>query len=196
MKKISYVILAVLFAILFSLSVFAQPAAPLKIALINTNAFGDEKAGITKYVGAVKTINAQFALVQSELETMNNRLNTLAKEIQTAREQAASGKVPVDEKATQAKVDEAEKLQRDIKFKSEDAKARYEKQQQVILGPVMDDIGKGIDEFAKKNGFGAIFDVSKLADNGVLLFLADGADVTKEFIAFYNARPTPAATPK
>src|SRR5260370_36159905 len=130
MNKFSSVILAVIFAILFSLSAFAQPAAPLKIVLINTNAFGDEKTGLTKYIGAVKTVNAQLASVQTELETMNTRLNTLAKDIQTAREQVASGKVPVDEKALQAKVDEAEKLQRDIKFKSEDAKARYEKHQQ------------------------------------------------------------------
>jgi len=196
MNKFSSVILAVVFTVLVSLSTFAQPAAQVKIGLINTGAFGDEKSGITKYISAVKKINADFASVQTELETMNNRLTALSKEIQAFQDQAAKGTVPIEKNAAQAKVDEAEKLQRDIKFKSEDAKARYEKRQQVDLGPVTDDIGKGIDEFAKKNGYGAIFDVSKLAENGILLFLADGADVTKEFVTFYNARTVTVAPPK
>src|SRR5260221_9405361 len=165
MTKFNSLILGIVFTILFSLSTFAQPAVQVKIALINTNAFVDEKAGITKYIAAVKKINFEFGPAQTELDTMNTRLTNLSKEIQTLQDQAAKGTVPIDKNAAQAKVDEADKLQRDIKFKSEDAKARYEKQQQIVLGPVMDDIGKGIDEFAKKNGYGAVFDVSKLAEN-------------------------------
>ena len=125
MKKFCSIIAAVIFTVLFSIPAIAQPTAPAKIVLINSFAFGDEKAGVTKYTDAVKRINAEFAPVQKELETMNTKLNTLAKEIQMIRDQSASGIVPMDQKAAQAKVDEAEKLQRDIKFKSEDAKARY-----------------------------------------------------------------------
>ena len=147
MKKFCSFIAAVIFAVLFSIPAFAQPTTPTKIVLINSFAFGDEKAGVTKYIDAVKRINAEFAPVQKELETINAKLNTLAKEIQIIRDQSASGIVPINEKAAQAKVDEAEKLQRDIKFKSEDAKALYEKRQQTVLGPVMQDIGKAVQDF-------------------------------------------------
>ena len=69
----------------------------IKIGVINTFAFGDEKLGITKYVNAAKSLDAEFAPAQLELETMAKKLSTLGKEIQTLREQA--GKVPIDEKA-------------------------------------------------------------------------------------------------
>jgi Skp family chaperone for outer membrane proteins len=199
MKMIRLFAVSLFVAALFTMSAIAQPAAPSKIAVINTFAFGDEKAGINKYVGAVKTINAEFAPVQTELETLSTKLNTLAKEIQTLRDQAAGGKVPIDEKAAQSKVDEAEKLQRDIKFKQEDAKARLERRQQAVMGPVMQDIGKALQEFAKQKGFTVIFDIAK-DEQGFLLAIGDDkADVTKDFIVFYNARPAGTAattTPK
>jgi Skp family chaperone for outer membrane proteins len=194
MKMIRLFAVSLFLAALFAVSAFAQTTAPVKIAVINTYAFGDEKAGITKYIGAVKTINTEFQPLQTELDTMNTKLNGLAKEIQTIRDQAAGGKVPIDEKAAQAKVDEAEKLQRDIKFKQEDAKARYERRQQAVMGPVMQDIGKALQEYAKQKGYTVIFDIAK-DEAGFLLAVGDEkADVTKDFITFYNARPAATAT--
>jgi Skp family chaperone for outer membrane proteins len=134
MKRISLFFASLVFAVGFAGSAFAQTAAPVKIGLINTFEFGDEKAGITKYVNVLKSLQAEFAPAQLELDTLSKKLSGLAKEVQTLREQAASGKVPVDEKAAQAKVEEAEKIQRDIKFKQEDAKARYERRQQAVIG--------------------------------------------------------------
>ena len=58
--------------------------------------------------------------------------------------------------------------------------------------PISKEIGKAIDEFAKKNGYSVIMDTSKLAD--AMLFYAEAADSTKDFVTFFNAR-TPAAPP-
>jgi len=192
MKRISLFIASLVFAVAFAGSAFAQAAGPVKIGLINTFDFGDEKAGITKYVNAIKSLNAEFAPAQLELDTMVKKWNTLGKEIQTLREQA--GKVPIDDKAANAKVEEYEKLQRDIKFKQEDAKARYERRQQAVIGPVMQDIGKAVNDFAKQKGYTLIFDIAK-DDSGFLLAVGDEKiDVTKDFITFYNARPAATAT--
>ena len=80
-------------------------------------------------------------------------------------------------------------MEREIKFKQDDAKARFERRQQAVLGPVMQNIGKALTDFAKQKGYLFIFDISK-DDNGLLVAIGDDkADVTKEFIAFYNARP-------
>ena len=193
MKRISLFIASFVFAAVFAGSTLAQTPTPVKIGLINTYDFGDEKAGIIKYVNAVKSLNAEFTPVQLELDTMNKRLTALAKEIQLLREQAASGKVPIDERAAQAKVEEGEKLQRDIKFKQEDAKARYERRQQAVMGPVMLDIDKAINDFAKQKGFTLIFDIAK--NEGLLVAVGDEKiEITKDFIAFYNARPAATAT--
>lgn len=53
-----------------------------KIAFINTEAFGDEKVGITRYVTAIKSLEKEFQPRQTELTTMNTRLKSLADEIQ------------------------------------------------------------------------------------------------------------------
>ncbi|MGB7201668.1 MAG: OmpH family outer membrane protein [Pyrinomonadaceae bacterium] len=200
MKRGSLFIVSLVFAAVFAVSSFAQnggaaqPAGPLKIGIINTFAFGDEKAGITKYINALKAINTEFTPTQTELDTMNTRLSNLAKEIQVFRDQATAGRVPIDEKTVQAKVDEAEKLQRDLKFKQEDAKARYEKRQQAVIGPVMQDIGKALQDFAKQKGFTLLLDIAK-DEAGLLLAIGDEKiDVTKDFIIFYNARPSATAT--
>lgn len=200
MKRVSLFITSLVFAAVFVVSSFAQnggaaqPASPVKIGIINTYAFGEEKTGITKYINALKAINTEFAPAQTELDTMGTKLNNLAKEIQVFRDQAASGKVPIDEKTVQAKVDEAEKLQRDIKFKQEDAKARYEKRQQAVIGPVMQDIGKALQDFAKQKGFTLLLDIAKDEVGLVLAVGDDKIDVTKDFIAFYNTRPATTAT--
>jgi Skp family chaperone for outer membrane proteins len=209
MNIIRYFALSIAFATLFSVQVAAQttpariPAAvqtatPAKIAVINSAAFSDEKAGITKFVGAFRQLNTEFVPVQKELETLNTRLNTLAKEIDTMREQVSTGKIPIDEKSAQAKVELASQLQRDLKFKTEDAKARFERRQQDLILPVLQDIGKALSDFAKLRGFSIIFDVSK-DETGILVAIGDEKlDATKDFIAYYNTRPattTPKTTP-
>jgi hypothetical protein len=59
---------------------------------------------------------------------------------------------------------------------------------------VNQDIGKAIGEFGKVKGYTAIFDIDKLAQAGAILHLEPSANITKEFIVFYNARPAGAAT--
>ena len=77
---------------------------------------------------------------------------------------------------------------------AEDAKSRYEKRQQVVMGPVMGDIYKAMQEFAKQKGYALLLDVSKLADAQLVMAVDEKALITKDFIAFYNARPATTAT--
>lgn len=174
----------IVIALFFSSLAAAQSTGASKIGLINSYAFSDEKAGITKFIAATGMLNREFAPLQTELNTMNTRLGTLGKEIEGLRNVQAANPTSV-----QAKYDEAEKLQRDIKFKTEDAKARYEKRQQQVLGPIQEAIGKGLQEYAKQKGYALIFDSSK-DQNGFLIAIGDQSlDVTKDFITYYNAKP-------
>lgn len=204
MKKIRMFAVGLILMALFVVSGLAQatssqPVATAgKIAVINTYDFGDEKDGITKYISAVKALNAEFTPIDNEIKTMNTRLETLAAEIENLRKLAATNPKAIDEKSAQAKIDEAEKLQRDMKFKSEDAKARYEKRQQAVMGPVMGDIYKALQEYAAQKGYLMILDVSKLAEAELVMALDEKSLITKDFVTFYNARPATSAatTPK
>ncbi len=193
MNKFRSITTSVFFIILISISVFAQVQPAPKIVLINTEAFYDEKAGITKLVTATKQLDAEFAARIKELQDGGTRLQTIAKDLENMQKLPAA---QFNQVSFNTKRDEGERLQRELNYKKTELEAAIAKRREVLVAPISRDIGKGIDEFSKKNGYGAIFDVSKLAESGILLFLADSADVTKEFITFYNARPATAVAPK
>ena len=51
-------------------------------------------------------------------------------------------------KTVQAKNDEGERLQRDLKYKKEQADADFAKRYQDVVSPISQDIGKALDQFA------------------------------------------------
>ena len=81
-----------------------------------------------------------------------------------------------------------------IERKQEDGKTKYERRYAQVVAPVFNDIIKGLNEFAKAKGYAVILDGAKLEQEGILMGFDDKYDVTKEFIAFYNARPAGTAT--
>lgn len=171
-----------LFLITITCVVLAQGQS--KVSFIDSNAFLDEKAGITKLVAGLKILNDEFKPVQAEIDGLNTKLKALSKEIEDLRKVSV-----VDQASIQRKYDDADKLQRDIKFKTEDAKARYTRSEQNRLGPVMQAIMKGLQDYAKEKGHTLIFDIAK-DQNGLLIAIGDqSADVTRDFITYYNAKP-------
>ncbi len=201
MKTFRLIAAGFFFAVVFAVSSFAQagaaqPAGTAKIVVIDTSAFADEKAGgITKYITAMKSLDTEFKPVQTDLQSTATKITALQKEIQTLQDQAAGGKVPVDPKTAQSKVDSYQLLQTDFKRKQEDAKAKFERRQDQLMGPVMQDIFKAMQDFAKLKGYDLILDAVKLdAQQMILAFLPSKVDVTKEFITFYNTRPAGTAS--
>lgn len=193
MKTFLSFIFAIFLGSLVGISVRAQTvpiqtaASPGRIYVINPSMFADEKAGITKFVAGLTALNKEFLKDQQDLQAMADRITKLAAEIKIFQQQANEGK-PVDPSA-KAKAEEYDRLQREFKFKQDDAKDRYDKREVVVMGPIRMDIGKAMQEFAKKNGYWMIMDAIKMDEAGVILTVDDGADITKAFITFYNARP-------
>ncbi|MGH9821208.1 MAG: OmpH family outer membrane protein [Pyrinomonadaceae bacterium] len=200
MKRSSLLVLSFVFTALFAVSAFsqgaAQPSAGTKIAVINTAAFDDDKGGITKYSNAMNALEKEFAPLQTEIQGLVTRYNTLGAEIKKLQDSAnAPTPVPIDQKTAAAKVDEYQTLETTIKRKQEDGKTRFEKRQQEIMAPILQDIGKAMDDFAKQKGFALILDGAKLESAGLILAVdMPKIDVTKDFIVFYNARPAGTAT--
>lgn len=204
MKRFSLIAASFVFAALFVVSAFGQaapPAAPVKIVVIDTGAFG-AKDGIAKYTAAMNAVSAEIKPLETEIEGMVTKYNNLGKEIQTIQANAAkTPAVPIDEKAAQTKLEEYQNLKIAIERKQEDGKRRLEASQARNLGPLMQDIFKALNEFAKAKGYSMILDSGKLDQAGVLLALDFAKiDVTKEFVTFYNGRggaaTASAATPK
>ena len=186
----------------------AQPSAgtvapapgSIRIAVIDSSEFSDEKTGIARVVAAVKQVDAQFQPQRTELQGMQTRYDTLVKDIQT--------KAPVQApNVTQQQRDQAEQLELQIKRKAEDAQAAFQKRMGEVLDPLQQDVYTALQAFAQARGIALIIDVNR--NPSPVLYVADSMVITKDFIAEYNrthpataaaapatGRPAPAATPR
>jgi Skp family chaperone for outer membrane proteins len=198
MNKFRLFAAALMLTAFFSISSFAQTTqnqTANKIVIVDTSAFFKDKIGITKILNASKQLDVEIAPKRNELQQMASRIQTLQKEIETLQKNIQN-KIPVDEKAAQAKVDELDRLKREGKFKEEEYNKFLEKRQNELLGPPFSEALKALEEYIRTKGFALVFDVSK-DQGGMLIFATDQYDITKDFIATYNARPaTSTTTPK
>jgi outer membrane protein len=169
-----------------SASTAATPAAASnaavpdsKIALINTDAFGDEKQGITRLVNAVKKVDGEFTPRRTELQALKTQIDKLTADIQATAPVATPA-------TTQQKTDQLEGLKRDYTRKGEDAQAAYNRRLQESVGPLYEDIGKALDAFARARGITLLLDAAKIGP--AILAATDTMDVTRAFIAEYNTK--------
>jgi Skp family chaperone for outer membrane proteins len=149
-----------------------------KLALVDTDAFLDEKVGILRLIAAAKKVEAEFAPRRTELQNLQAQVDKMTVDLQKAS--------PVqDPKVSAQQQDAIEQKKRDITRKTEDAQSEYQKRLQTLLGPVYDEIGKALDAFAKAHGITLILDVTKV--QGIVS--ADGSlDITKAFITEFNSK--------
>ncbi len=199
MKRISYIAVGFIFAAIFTVSASAQaPAQPggnLRVAVINTSAF-DAKDGITRYLNAMNALDGEFKPLETELQGMMTKYTALGTEVKKFQDtMAAGGTIPIGEAGVRAKVDELQNLELNIKRKQEDGKRRAEARQSAVLGPVLQEIQKAMQDYGTQKGYDLILDLAKLDGAAMILhYNPSKADVTKDFIAFFNARPAGAAT--
>lgn len=194
MKRVTTLAVSIVFAAIFAISASGQVPAVTKIGWINTSAFGgDEKGlnGVTKYVGALKTLDTEFKPRVTELQTLDTRIKALAEELQKMQANTA---VPINQQTVLAKQEEGQRLQRELEFKQKDAEAAVQARRNTLLAPIMSDLDKAIQEFAKQKGYTVVLDIAALANANAILVLDPTADITKEFIAYYNTRPASTAT--
>jgi len=163
----------------------ARPAnAPVpdsKIAVIDTGAFRDEKAGIKRYVNAVKIVQGEFQARNAELSNLQSRMTAISNEITKL-----SGTPVVGQQTIQSKQDEGVRLEREYKYKKEQLDADIDKRYTEIVSPISNDIGNALVEYANQHGLTMILDISKLLP--AVLAVSPATDVTQAFIADYNSK--------
>jgi len=152
-----------------------------RIALIDTGMFSDEKSGIFLYVDAAKKVQLEFQPRTNELQNLDNRLSTLATEIQTLTKAAV-----VDQKTIQAKQAEGQRLQQELTTKKERLDEDFAKRYQQVVAPISNQIGLAMDQFARQRGITMTLDMSKLLP--AILTAVPATDLTQAFIADFNSK--------
>lgn len=156
------------------------PVPPSRIALIDTEMFGDEKKGILRYVDAIKSIQPQFVAQNQELQNLQNRMNALAEEIRKLSQ------APANERLIQSKREEGGRLRQDFDTKRQRLSEDFEKKLQEVTGPISEQIGKAMDQFARERGITMTLDLSKLLP--AMLTAIPAVNVTDAFIADFNRK--------
>jgi Skp family chaperone for outer membrane proteins len=183
-----------IFAGLFVVSAIAQaPPANAKIALIDTQAFYLEKGGINKLLDGYKRLNAELQPEVNKLEAKLTEFGTLKKSYDTLVDNANKN-IPVKAEDVQSKQEKLTEMQTDIKRMQEDLKKKSEKREEEIVNPIIIEIGKSISEYSKQKGYTVVFDIGRLSRGQMVLYVEQTADITDEFIKYYNTKPAGTAT--
>jgi Skp family chaperone for outer membrane proteins len=151
-----------------------------RVAWINSRAFFGEEEGIKHLVRSVKELELEFSGTESELSLLSEKLRTIVGEIQKLQ---AGGEA--NAQAIQDKQTEGLKLQQELQGKQQQAQQAVAQAQQAKQGPIMDDIRKALEAYAKERQIGILLDAAKLGD--AFLYSQPEIDVTADFIAYFNA---------
>jgi Skp family chaperone for outer membrane proteins len=150
-------------------------AVPANIAIIDSRAFSDEKAGIARVMNAMKGLETKFQPLRTELRGMRDRLTTMRADIEKKR-------TIQDQRMTAQQMEEADRLELQIKRKAEDAQVSYQKESLTALEPLQQDIANALNTYSQARGISLLIDINRVP----VIYAAASLDVTKDFIADYN----------
>lgn len=187
--KVFRIVVVVAAVVLAAFTILAQtqtrPAAtPANIAIIDSSAFSDDKNGIARVIAVGQQIETKFQPVRTELRGMRDRLNAMRLDLQKKRGVQ-------DAAATARQTDEADQLELQIKRKSEDAQASYQRESLAMLDPLQKDIGTALTAYAQSRGINLLIDANRVP----IVYAAASLDITKDFIADYNRTHPAGAAP-
>ena len=204
MKVFRVVLPTVLFCV-FMVSVHAQvrqsvnpgsvpatttaPAAANLFAVIDSGAFSDDKAGITRVIAVMNGVDQKVQPLRKEISNLQNQFNALQADIQ--KKQATESQAVLVRMADQAK-----SLELQIKRKTEDGQSQFQRELTSALEPLQAEITNSLNAFAQSRGILMIIDSSRVP----VIYAHATIDITKDFIAEYNrthpvAGAAPAAAP-
>jgi Skp family chaperone for outer membrane proteins len=165
-----------------------QPAAPANIGVIDSAAFSDPKTGIARVMVSMKQLEAKFQPLRTEIRGMRDRLTTMRSDIQKKR-------AIQDAATTGRQIDEADRLELQVKRKAEDAQSSYQKEAAALMEPLQKDILTSLNAYAQAKGITLVLDVNRIP----IIYAATSLDITRDFINDYNrthpAGPAPTTAP-
>ena len=151
-----------------------------RLAWINTQEFASEEGGIKQLVRVMKELELEFSGGQSELSLLNEKLRTIVGELNKLQADAVANADVIKQKQT-----EGLKIQQELQAKQQQFQAAVQAAQQQKQAPVVTELTKALNAYAKDHDLGFVFDVAKLGDAGV--YAKTDLDITADFIATFNA---------
>jgi Skp family chaperone for outer membrane proteins len=185
-RSFLFLVSALLIASPLAAQTTAAPAATKqipasRIAWLDSRSFADEETGIKRLVRCLKELEIEFSGTESELNLLNEKLRTIVGELQRLQ---AGGEA--NAQAMQDKRAEGMRIQQELQAKQQQAQIAIGQAQQEKQAPIMNDIAKALEAYAKERDIGVLLDAAKLGD--AILFGNPTLDISDDFIAYFNAK--------
>jgi outer membrane protein len=181
---------------------FLLPAALISLTALaqtgNTAAApaGAPKIGIINIQQAIMLTNEgkrDFQNLQTKFEPKQSELNSLNQEIENLKKQLQTQGDKLNDEARNNLVKNIEAKQKSLQRQVEDAQGDFQSQQTEIANRIGGKMMEVLDKYAKQNGYLAILDVS--SPQSPVLWAAANTDVTKDIVDAYNTQSGVAAPP-
>jgi Skp family chaperone for outer membrane proteins len=159
-------------------------AAKLKVAIIDSAVFRTE---VLELKAKYEKLEAEFAPKYRNLESMGNSLTT--------KQKVAQENKTLTPQQAQKLGDEIEQLKKEYNRAVQDAQDLAAKRGNDETAATYEKLIKFLEQYCAKHGIVHVFDARRLQDTGVVVYVAQTANITRDFISEYNkANPVPAAT--
>ena len=153
------------------------------VRCVNTNLF---REGILELKQKRDKLNVEFEPKNQQLTSMQNEINTIESDLQKQGD-------ALTPQTREAKARRLDQLKRDYQYKVQDTNAAAQQRWKDETAATFDKLDKFFKDFAAKRNITIVIDIGAATQAQVLLYLAPGMDVTKEFIDEFN-RANPVAT--
>jgi Skp family chaperone for outer membrane proteins len=183
MKK--HFLCALLFTVM-ALSASASAQDKTKIGIIEIAAFRSEVAELkVKY----EKLQGEFATIQRDLESMATSVEAKQKTLQEGKNLTAQQAAKLQ--------DDIQSLQKEAQRKQEDATALAGKREQEETGATYEKISKFLEQYCTQKGITQVLEAGKLRESGLVIYAAQAAFITDDFVKEYNkANPVSATAAK
>lgn len=164
-RKITKILIGFVLSLFLCVSLFAQN----KIAVVNSDAFYNEKSGVKVLTNAVIASDGD----DFETPRIRKRIEELKIEIEKLKNSI---------KPYESQKLEISKLESQLQKKQE----IFEKRRSILVEPVLKRIEAKLEIFSKQKGYTKVIDLSDDKIANAVLFINESIDVTNEFIKFCN----------
>ena len=159
---------------------------PGVVRCVNTAEF---REGILELKAKRDKLNTEFDPRNQKLTNMQNEITGLENELQKQGDNLTP-------QSREAKMRRLDQLKRDYQYTADDTQAAAAQRWKDETAVIFDKMDKFFKDFAAKRHITIVVDIAAATQSQVLLYLAPGMNVTKEFIDEYNkANPVANAAP-
>jgi Skp family chaperone for outer membrane proteins len=157
----------------------------LKVAIIDVLSFRDQ---VTELKAKYDKLQTEFAPRYQQLESMQSKL--------AAQEKTLNENTSLTPQQAAKLTEDFEAGKKEYQRMLEDSQVTARKREQEETEAIYDKLSKFLDQYCIKYGITSVFDARRLQETNLVVFAAEKANITDDFIKEYNKANTGAPAGK